>query len=284
MKNKEETNDLEEAILKTLKYSGIFSYPLSFYQLALYLGVEIDQKKLKKELSQLVKKKQVVQKKDIFLLKGKKYEVWEQKQKRAKRLFKKYSSILKRLGKIPWIKMITITGSLAAYNPAQKDDVDILVVTGPKRLWITRFLIVLYLKSWNLYRTDEDFQGKICPNILISQDSMVWPKEKQNYYVASEIVRTQPVINNDEMYLQFLNQNDWVQAYFPNFHFEKGNFSNRKPAYPNILDLVEFILFQGQKLFMAKKLTTEKITKNLIHFNRNDRTSEILEKYSDQES
>lgn len=284
MKNKEEINDLEEAILKTLQYSNIFSYPLSFYQLALYLGVETNQNKLKEKLNQLVKKKQVKQKENIFRLKGKNSEIWKQKQKRSKRLFKKYSAILKKLEKIPWIKMVAITGSLAAYNPGQEDDVDILVITEPKRLWITRLLLVLYLKSWNLYRTDEDFQGKICPNILISQDSMSWPKEKRNYYIASEIVRIQPIINNNETYLQFLNQNDWIKEYFPNFHFERINFPNRKFVWPNILDIAEFLLFMGQKLFMTKKLTTERITKNLIHFNKNDRTSEILEKYNHQES
>ena len=129
------------------------------------------------------------------------------------------------------------------------------------------------------YRTDKSPSGKICPNLLVSEEKMSWEKEKQNFYVASEIVRMQPVIDGEETYLRFLNGNSWIQNFFPNFVF--GEMPRRREEWkvPKILDFVEACFFLFQKALMSRKITTEKVKKDFIHFNRYDKTNEILGKY-----
>ncbi|MBP8960936.1 nucleotidyltransferase domain-containing protein [Patescibacteria group bacterium] len=274
--------DIEEAILGALRYSNIFSYPLSFFQIGLYLGQKTSIEELQKNLKILVKKKAITKRENVYKLTKVQNVNWNQKQAQSKKLFKKYSKLLKKLEKIPWIQMIALTGSVAASNPEENDDIDIFIITKKNRLWITRFFIVVYLKAWNTYRTEQEPNGKICPNLLITENNMVWPQDKQNLYVASEIVRMQPVFDRENAYLRFLTKNKWIEKYFPNFIFEgvekKGEFWT---FLPNPLDLVEMLFYLSQRFFMKNKITTEEIKKNFIHFNKYDRTNEILEKYGE---
>lgn len=274
-----EKYSIEDSVIRALRYSNIFSYPLSFYQIGLYMDQTTSYEELQKALRQLVQKKVITKKRTIYRLRKEKCVNWTQKQAHTKKLFKEYAKQLKRLEKIPWIHLLSITGSLAAANPQEKDDIDIFLVTKENRLWLTRFFVVLYLKIWGLYRTDETPSGKICPNLLISEKNLTWTKEKQNLFVAAEIVRMQPVINRNNAYERFLSQNNWIQKFFPNFKFEKTNTLKQQNIFPNILDFLEKMLWISQKSYMQKKVTSEEVKQHFIHFNRNDKMKEILEKY-----
>ncbi len=269
--------NVEDSVLRALQYSNIFHYPLSFFQIAMYIDEKIAYEDLQNSVKKLVQKKIVIKKGNAYRLKGEKCVNWNQKQTQAKKLYKKYSKLLKGLERIPWIHMLALTGSLAASNPEDKDDVDIFIIAKKNRLWLTRFFVVMYLKIWGIYRTPEMPSGKICPNLLVSEKALAWPKEKQNAYVAAEIVRMQVVINRNNAYLRFLSQNKWINEFFPNFEFEEvGKLEGRLP---NVLDLFEIVFFFGQRVFMSPKITTEEVRKNFIHFNKYDKTEEILGKY-----
>ena len=55
-----------------------------------------------------------------------------------------------QLKKFPFIIAIFVTGALAMNNCPKDDDIDLMLVTYPNTLWITRFFVNLYL--WRLRR------------------------------------------------------------------------------------------------------------------------------------
>lgn len=270
---------LKNAILKALAYSDIFHYPLSFYQLALYLGVEkTSRRNFEKALKALKKAKKISQESGKYYLFRHKTVDWSKKQKETQKRLEKAKKILEPILKIPWIRLLAITGDLAASNPEKKGDIDIFVITQNKRTWITRLFVVLYLKATGNYFQEKNSQNKICPNLFVSKNAMKWEKKQQNFFIASEIIRMQPLKNEKEVYFEFLTENNWIKEHFPNFGWEKKQY--KKKANPGVLDLVEKIAYWGQRKYMQKKVTKEKVSPVLIHFNKNDKSGEILRKYS----
>ncbi|MBD3365975.1 hypothetical protein GF360_01380 [candidate division WWE3 bacterium] len=269
---------LKKAILETLAYSAVFKYPLSFHQLGTYVGAEVNEyKKFVKALRQLEKQKKISQKYGKYHLFGKHTVKWDKKLKLTKKKVKEDVEILEVLQKIPWIQMIALTGPLAAANPDKKGDVDVFIVSKKRRLWLTRFFVFLYLKALGKYRTDKNPAGKVCPNLLVTEDNLAWDSKRQNLYVASEIVRMQPILDKRDTYLRFLEANSWIKGFFPNFRWQTPE--KKKNFNFGVLDVLEYFAFIGQKFYMSKKITSEQISLKFIHFNRDDKTEAILEKF-----
>ena len=274
----------DTAIKNTLAYRAIFKYPMSFYQLSTFLITDrvLDYEIFSKELSKLCKNRSVKVKGSKYFLTGFKPVSWSLRIKQSQEQINKIMPIIKLLEIIPWIRLCAITGSAAAYNLSTKDDIDIFIITKPKRLWITRFFTVLLLKISGKYRSDESPWGKICPNIFLDETRMEWDKEKQNVYVAHEILMMHPVINREDVYFKFLNSNTWIYKYFANLVPEKGKFSVKnesKIARSKLIDFFEDSLRTLQYLYMRKKKTNEIIKKDFIHFNKADSTKNILNQY-----
>lgn len=277
----------KEAIKKTLIYSSIFRYPLTYYQLLNFLIIEpqekINIKSFEYELAKLIKKQYVVVEHEKCILPGTKYIEWQDAKKYAKTLIKKNRPTFKILKKIPWIKFIGITGSGAAYNSDAESDLDILVITQKNRIWITRGIMAFILKVilGNYVKKGVD------PNIFITDTSMEWPKEQQNLYVANEIVRMHPIYDKDNTYFKFLHSNKWIENYLGNFktHYIENTLENQQKYQGEVLlNLIDYLFMLLQKTYMRKKVTSEIVKKQFIHFNKNDSSNPILDKYQEKTS
>ena len=260
----------DAAIKNTLKYRAIFKYPLSFFQLQTYLICKkgFDYEFLKKTVRKLHKKNFIKAKDERFSLPNLKPFSWDLRAKYSQEQLQNAQPVFKALESIPWIKLLAVTGSVAAFNADKDDDIDIFVITQKKRLWLTRFFVVLILKALNKYRTENSPQGKICPNILIDETNMEWQQDKRNIYTAHEIVMMRPIINRDNTYFKFLKKNHWAIEHFGNFHINlPERFKRDYILQSSLVDFCEDTLRTLQLKYMKKKQTTEVTTKNFIHFN-----------------
>ena len=182
------------------------------------------------------------------------------------------------LAKIPFIRLVCVTGAVSAGNAKENDDIDIMVVSSRGRLWLTRFLTVLLLKKKKMYRRDGDEKRKICPNIFIDEENLGWGGGS-NIYTAHEIILAKPVFDRGGYYFKFLKANTWIKNHFANFVFgETPRIPARKPSafmfYP-----VEKMLMLSQLLYMRRKKTTEVTTSKVIHFKRTDHTDAVIAAY-----
>jgi len=276
--------ECEANIKKTLAYSAIFKYPLSYYQLATYLMTKKEYNYLffNKQLRRLLKSKHISVDKERFYANGLKPVSWHTRAKISKDIILKTKENLQVLGRIPWVKMVAVTGSVAAHNADKDSDVDIFIISQANRLWITRLFTYLFLKILNLYPKTDGETGKVCANLYMDEDSLAWPKEKRSVYVAQDIVRMQPIIHKDNVYFRFMAANKWINDYMPNLKVEitektkpwvKGN--------STLINILENILMKLQISYMKKRKTNEVTKKHLIHFNKNDNSSRILTEFSE---
>lgn len=278
---KERAVDL--AIKSTLAYSAIFKYPLSYYQLSTLLvkaKKPFEEEFFKKSLRKLCKKGKVQTKNEKYHLTGIKPLSWESRKKNSEELLNSNKHVFKTLSTIPWIKLLCVTGSVAAYNADKEDDVDIFIITQKNRIWITRLFVVLLLKAMNKYRTKANFAGKICPNLYTDETSMQWDHNSRNIYVAHEILMMHPIFNRDNCYFKFMSKNNWVFEFFNNIQMDtKAVETSIKKKPSQVVDLLEKLAMRYQIDYMKSKQTTEVAKKGLIHFKSNDWSHKILDEY-----
>ena len=272
-----------EAIKNTLSYRSIFKYSLSLFQLRTMMisKEEISDDVFINELEELVKRGGVKSRAKRYYARGYRPVDWNVRAASSKKLIENSRPALKALNTIPWIKLLCITGSVAAYNADKNADIDVFIVCTKNRLWLTRFFTVVMLKVLGKYRSDTEPAGRICPNIYVDEKNIIWPKNKRNLYVAQEITMMHPIINKDNTYFKFIESNDWIFEYFRNFAVDTSvtphTNLNRQSRLVNI---AEDILRRYQVWYMKKRKTNEITEKHLIHFNREDWTEKILGKYS----
>lgn len=272
-----------EAILETLSYRSIFKYPLSYNQLYTYLITpeEFTEEDFKKELRSLCKGRKVKYSDDLYYLAGMKPVNWKRRAESSDKLLASISLTLTHLKRIPWIKMIGITGAVAARNAPKDDDIDLFIVTQKNRTWITRLFVWLITKSTGKYPLDGDFRGKVCPNIIVSEENMRWPKDKRNIYVAHEILLLQPIYSKNHTYFKFIKKNKWVFDYFAHLKVNTKGIEIKPSKESTLLDFIETLSMSLQRLYMRKKKTNEIVEKAVIHFNKADHSKSILKKHSD---
>jgi D-beta-D-heptose 7-phosphate kinase/D-beta-D-heptose 1-phosphate adenosyltransferase len=284
---------MKKAILKTLAYSDIFSYPLKTSEIWKFLIWEEKAKKpkiktFKKSLKSLLKSKTIEEEKNFFCLNGRKTttkkrlklkKINEQKLKTAKNFSQK-------LSRLPWIKAILLTGALALKNSEENDDIDFLVITSPKRLWLTRLSCIFLAEILRVRRRPKDtkIKDKICLNLFLTEKNLKIPLKKQNLFIAHEIVQAKPLVKKDKTYEKFIKENLWIKKYLPNAIKLKDNklntTSKKKDPASCTLDFFETLFFKIQTLYMRSKKTTEEVSEKFAFFHPKSNKSKILRNYT----
>jgi len=120
---------------------------------------------------------------------------------------------------IPFIKMVAVTGNLAMRNANQEDDIDFLIITQRKRLWLSRFLAVVLLELLGKRRRPEEkeVKDKICLNMFLDEDHLEMSEKQQNLFSAHEILQLKSLYEKDKFYDKFLDQNRWVKKFLANW-------------------------------------------------------------------
>lgn len=271
-----------EAILKTLSYSGVFKYPLSYFQLYNYLISPnwFSGKQIRKELKSLIKEKTILEKDGKYSFPLIETINVEERFKETLSSLKRNEKVFETLRKIPWIKMISITGSAANYNNEKESDLDLLFVTTKNRVWLTRGFVFIILKLMS--KLPKDFsEREVCPNIFMDENNLSWTKKRRNLYVAQNIISMQPLVNKENIYFKFIDANRWIKNYYSNFKVTNitGQKNPSKSPSSLLLNVIEAVAMKMQIAYMKNKRTNEITSKNLIHFNKNDNSNWILAKY-----
>src|SRR3990167_740566 len=116
---------LKTAIIKTIHYSDIFDYPLKIEEISERLiGMKATPSQIKKSLSEIPG---MATKSNYYFLKGREklVDVRERREKISAQKLKKVQAGANLLRLVPWIKFVGVTGSVAAGNAANDDDIDL---------------------------------------------------------------------------------------------------------------------------------------------------------------
>jgi len=263
-----------------LRYSDRFDYPLTLAELWYWqVGSRYSKLKLKKLF-------------ENWKLKTENYYFLPHRQKivSTRLLRTRYSRskwvIARRVGDtlahFPTIQAVFVTGALAMNNSPKNDDIDIMIVTSPHTLWLTRLAIIALLTITGQRRpsslpehSSPRVSNKVCDNLYLDTHNL--QLTTHNLYTAHEILQARPIFDRSGIHRRFLTENSWVGDYLPiayrqslknleNYKISKLN-ENWKLKIENLLfwplNLLAFLI---QYAYMKPKMTSEKIGLGFAYF------------------
>lgn len=251
-------SELALAIKKTKEYAKRYGQKLNDQQLYIRL-VSKDEYKFKE-----IKGKGVENSSEVW---------WKKKVLKAQELVKKH------LIKIEGIKMVGISGSVAAEAAKRDEDIDLMIVVEKDELWWWRLYLRFYIwwqKIPHRHFGKKENKDEFCFNLWLDTDNLKIPKNKRYLKNATDLVLMKVILNKEMTYQKFLEENAWVKKYLATGYEER-----RIEARDEILDfrkkeknnyfkkIINRILFWGQYLYMwskrGKKLKNIEIGQAFFH-------------------
>lgn len=200
------SSSLERAILETLAYSDVFDYPLTLDELHRYLTFPASKEELEACLNSLPS----VASKDGYYFLPSRFVIVQTRRQREQTSLLAFQRALKYghiLGSLPFVRMVTLTGSLAVLNLSKDADMDYMLITTAGRLWFARAFAVTFGRLMRL------FGDRICVNLLVSDANLEW--NVHDLYSARELCQMIPITGMN-IYLDLRQQNDWTNTFLPN--------------------------------------------------------------------
>ncbi|RPJ27779.1 MAG: hypothetical protein EHM33_06760 [Chloroflexi bacterium] len=201
------SENLLRSVFHTLAYSDVFDYPLTAGEVYYYLTSM--RASLEEVTQNLADQTLFARVEPYFTLRGREgiVETRKRRSETAKRLWSKAARYGRILARLPFVRMVAVTGSLAMNNTDEGKDIDFMIVTMPGRLWICRGLSLLVGRFAKLEGVN------LCPNYLVTTNAL--ELQEQSLYVAHELVQMIP-LSGMEMYYEIHRLNDWTANYLPN--------------------------------------------------------------------
>jgi predicted nucleotidyltransferase len=214
---------LRKSILKVLAYFDIFRYPLTRDEIKRFADTVLSDRELDTILEQLL------QDKDIHLLNGF-YGLQDnpllvfrriQNNQHATVLIEKAKKIGRFLYRFPFVRSVSLSGSLSKDVADEKADIDFFIITKANRLWIARTLMHLYKKL--TYLTGR--QHFYCMNYYIDEKALLLGD--QNIFTAIELKTLKPVAGTATT-TAFFDNNKWADGWLPAAAFREQESADKK--------------------------------------------------------
>lgn len=204
-------NLLEKGIIHAVAYGDIFDYPLTTAQIHRYLeGVSTSQAMVAAALANGRLIPQFLHQTAGYIhLPGRETVVHIRRQREAlaQHLWPAALRYGRLIARLPFVRMVAITGSLTMNNVDDNADIDYLIVTENGRLWLCRAFII------GLVRLAARRGITLCPNYILAQRALSFAEE--NLYTAHEVAQMVP-LSGAATYQQLRQVNRWTNAFLPN--------------------------------------------------------------------
>ena len=205
-------SELEQAILLTVLYADLFDYPLTRDELYRRLVHPArDRAAFSRAVSRLT---------GPYLAATQGYLTWtgrealvalrEHRRVVAQELWAtayRYAGWLRR---VPFVRMVAVSGSLALCNAEPESDIDLFCITAPNRLWLARAWIVPLSKL--THALPRRFPRYLCPNYILTLSAL--DVEDRNLFTAHEVTQAVPLWGFDT-HRRFRLANPWIHDFLP---------------------------------------------------------------------
>ena len=295
---------LGQAVLATLSYCDQFAFPLTTTEVWQRLIWPVGQstenvsKKTVRQMLQRLENQGILEQKashwvlknqsDIVQIRRARHEVFLEKQPQL-------LPILRFALKWPWISAIFVTGSLAMQHSLAEDDIDLLIITPPRRLWLTRFAFLLYAEWCGRRRSwQKETPGSWCLNLWLDTDHMPVLPQKRSLYTAYEVMQAQPIFSRGGVAELFQTQNAWILDWLPNSAAERetgvwpdvkvgdviqGWQVKGKPLWDWAMSMLEFLAWRTEYWYMQKHRTSEQVAPGFAFFHPRDTVGWIYRRW-----
>ena len=112
------------------------------------------------------------------------------------------------LSRLPFVRMVALTGALAVRNASDDDDdLDYVLITAPGRVWLARAFAIVLVRLAKLRGV------VVCPNYVLAETAL--EQQKRDLFMAHEVAQMVPIYGFS-LYRAMRDCNPWVAEYLPN--------------------------------------------------------------------
>lgn len=199
-----------EAVHATVSYADIFDMPIELDHLHRYMvGRPLTREETNDAVDDLVAEARLGRRGDLVHLAGRAevLDVYDDRKARAATMWVQAKEWGRRIARLPFVRMVAVTGGLAVDSVADHDDIDFFIVVRPGRLWMTRLMIII------LGRLAEREDIELCPNFIVSTEAI--EMDERTIYVARELAQM-VVLVGDDLCQSVRARNAWMFDFLPN--------------------------------------------------------------------
>lgn len=251
---------IAKRIVFLISYAGIFRDVLSEQTLIEKLGIK-DHAEFEEALESLKEDGLIIRESGFVGLPGlsDKIKIKSRDFERAKELISSNSKMLKTISKLPIVKFIGISGSIAAGNPVdtkeKKADLDLFIITRNQCIWFF-YLFDSFYRFFNRKKKKEGGVYLCMNHIYDESDLRIY---NQNFYTANELYNLK-LYYGEDTYKKFIASNPWVSGFFPGFGELKGNIKMNKSS-----NYINRMMYSFIKVFRSVKLRSLEPFKEMMN-------------------
>ncbi len=212
-----DVNNPKMNVYATLAYFDMFDYPLTIEEISKYLlwtNAEINR------LWTFLNNDPGIQRYgDYYFFNGRRaiVAVRRERAKVAEEFWKKTRRFLPLMRLVPFVRMAAVCNTLALNNPTRDSDIDLFIVVKDGRLFFTRTLITLLFSMLGVRRHGKKIAGRFCLSFYVTDGNLNLEgirTDAEDIYLPFWLITLRPLYGA-ETYEKLLEQNKWVQKYFP---------------------------------------------------------------------
>jgi hypothetical protein len=204
---------LGAAVVQAIAYADVYGWPLATDEIHRFLPVSASFGDVASTLRSTQVSKLVAGVDGHHVLRGREHLVAERRRRTAASE-RRWPEVIRHgrlIARIPWVRMVAVSGSMAVRAARAGDDVDLFIVTDEGRLWLSRALTIAIGKVSS--RRGSTTPSTLCPNYLVTASSI--ELEERDLYTAHELVQLVPLFGPD-IYAALLDRNQWYRTFLPN--------------------------------------------------------------------
>lgn len=208
-----ELGRLDRAVVEAIAYADVFGWPLTGDEIHRYLPVVATVDDVRASLASCRLDAVVSSIEGLYVLRGREHLVEERKRaaRVSAQLWPRALRYSRWIARLPWVRLVAVSGSLAVGAPAHDADVDLFVVSAEGRLWLTRALTIGVVKLAS--RSAPERRVVLCPNYVVTTGAL--ELSDRDLFTAHELAQLVPIAG-PETYRALLAQNQWYRRYLPN--------------------------------------------------------------------
>ncbi|HRY82595.1 MAG TPA: hypothetical protein P5232_02760 [Candidatus Moranbacteria bacterium] len=259
-------DSLSKNIFSTITYYDVLDYPMTAFEVWKYLIAQNAEKTSLTEVLKILEteeiKKYVSEYRGFYFLKDRKNLVEEriERNKISQWKLKKARKIIFWLQFVPFVKMIAVAGRVGMKNAKNGSDIDLLIIFQRGKIFTGRLLATALVQIFGRRRHKNKIANRICFNHFLTDEFSVSVQDlysSHNYIFLS-------VLYGAKVFQKFLEKNQWIKNYRPNFSFLENNLKTVEDTRVSfgIRKILEIIFSSA---WIEKKLSDwqiEKIKKN----------------------
>jgi len=246
--------DVKNAVLKTLQYYALFSYPLKASEIHGSCSYQCSSEALTQAIEDLLAENKIYRHNDFYSVQSNIEQLTARRKTGNEIAQKKYAKAVKAgriINSFPFVRFVGISGSISKGYAEANSDFDFFIITENNRLWICRSLLHLFKKTTFLVGA----QHRFCMNYFIDTSNL--ELEERNIFTATELASIIP-LHGSMLYRELNIKNKWQQQYFPNGYMpfvSTGSIDDSKSFLKRLCESFINILWPEQLNKWLMKLT-----------------------------